>query len=435
MKRHLRHDTLLSRILMPALAVALLVTAPPASAEEDAGAPGAFLRFGTSARGIALGNAVTGVADDLASSSINPAGLAGLRTMELTAMGATLFEDTQYSFVSLGLPTESYGTFALSGTFLSSGEFERASLYDDLGETFSETEGAFALSYARGGNRWSWGVTLKSVSHTIAGASGHGMGADLGLYLRPHRTLSFGFAVQNVLAPEITLDQEPEKLARSIRGGTALRFFNDRFVAMADIVKTELMDPSFRSGLEVWPSRAMSLRGGYDAVSEQMSAGAGFRWENWQFDYTYLNHDLGGTNILSATLRFGVPYGVKVHRDKSLFSPSGSDRKVSFDIDTAVRGSVDSWELVITDQEGKVVRTVNGNGSPPEAFSWEGKDDDGRLVGDGSYEAKVVILDDVGQEWDYQTSVKVLGFRDRTRVPIRVEVSGSGKDQNKGKDR
>ena len=140
-------------------------------------------------------------------------------------------------------------------------------------------------------------------------------------------------------------------------------------------------------------------------------------------------------NILSATLRFGVPYGVKVHRDKSLFSPSGSDRKVSFDIDTAVRGSVDSWELVISDQEGKVVRTVNGNGSPPEAFSWEGKDDDGRLVGDGSYEAKVVILDDVGQEWDYQTSVKVLGFRDRTRVPIRVEVSGSGKDQNKGKDR
>ena len=39
--------------------------------------------------------------------------------------------------------------------------------------------------------------------------------------------------------------------------------------------------------------------------------------------------------------------GVKVDRDKALFSPSGSDRSVHFDIETAVRGAIESWRVEI----------------------------------------------------------------------------------------
>ena len=71
-----------------ALAVLVVVASPPCLAGNDGGAPGGFLRFGGSARSLALGNAVTGVADDVATSYWNPAGLAQLRTLELVATGA-----------------------------------------------------------------------------------------------------------------------------------------------------------------------------------------------------------------------------------------------------------------------------------------------------------------------------------------------------------
>jgi hypothetical protein len=164
-------------------------------------------------------------------------------------------------------------------------------------------------------------------------------------------------------------------------------------------------------------------------VREQSSAGASFRYQNWQIDYAYLNHTLGGTNVLSATVRFGVPYGVKLHRNRGLFSPSGSDHDVDFGIATAVQGRIENWRLEIIDHEGNTVRTFAGNGAPPEEVSWSGQDDAGRLVGDGDYRIKVSVLDDMGEEWEFDTNVQILGFRERTRKPIRIEISGSGDDE------
>jgi len=415
------------------VAACLLSMTTVAVAADDAGVPGGFLRYGASARSLGLGNAVVGLSDDVATCYWNPAGLAQLRTMEITGMGATLVEDTRYTFFALGMPTERWGTFALGGTFTNSGEFERTTLFEDLGETFSEKEGIISLSYARGSGRFAYGVTLKSVSQNIGGASGNSNGVDAGIYFRPHRNLSIGGAVQNLVAPKITLDTDEEKLAQSLRGGIALRFFNNRLLVVTDIVKTEYMDVSLRHGLEVWPLRMLALRGGWDSEREHMSAGAGIRYENWQFDYSYVSTDLGAQNVLSATMRFGVPFGVTIDRDKELFSPSGHDREVTFGIATAVRGKIESWRVEIIDGSGRPVRMLQGNGHPPEGVTWGGEDEEGRLVDDGTYDARVVILDDLGQEWDYETSVEVLGFQDRTRVPIKVEING-GKSPTGGNE-
>ena len=108
---------------------------------------------------------------------------------------------------------------------------------------------------------------------------------------------------------------------------------------------------------------------------------------------------------------------------------------MNFSIDTAVRGHVESWQLLIRDGDGGVVRRMQGNGEPPEGIAWNGDDDQGRLVADGDYAAQVIILDDLGQEWDYETSVEVLGFRDRTRVPIRVEINGGSDNSTEGDQR
>ncbi len=415
------------------LAAALLLPAT-APAADDAGSPGSFLRFGASARSLALGNAVVGVADDAASAYWNPAGLAQLRTLELTGMGATMYDDTRYSYLALGLPTESWGTFALNGTFTSSGEFERATWDADLDETFSEKENIISLGWAGSRGRFAYGLALKSVSQDIGGAKGSGSGVDLGLWFRPHRSLSIGAAVQNAIAPTITLVDQEEELARSGRLGLGLRFFNNRLLMTSDVVKTKWMDTSFRAGLEAWPVKSLALRGGYDSEREHMSAGLGVRLNNWQFDYAFVSTDLGSQNVVSATLRFGVPFGVKMDQDKALFSPSGADRQVNFAIRTAVRGQVESWQVVILDSEGRAVRTLSGNGAPPEGVSWAGDDEDGRLVADGSYDARVTIVDDLGQEWDFTTSVEVMGFKDRTRAPIRVELSGTAPTKSGGSE-
>ncbi len=417
------------------LSLLLVVALMPqtAGAMDDAGVPGGFLRFGASARSLALGNAVVGLSDDVATAYWNPAGLAHLRTMEITGMGATMFNDTKYTFFALGMPTENWGTFSLNGTFTTSGEFERSTWEADLGETFSEKEGIFSLGYANGFGRLTYGLNLKSVSQDIGGASGNSMGLDFGLYYRPHRLLSLGASVQNLIQPKITLIEEEEKLAKSMRAGLALRFFRGRMVMTTDLVKTEFMDTSFRSGLEIWPVRFLSLRGGYDGAREHMSAGAGFRLENWQFDYAYVSTDLGAQNVLSATLRFGVPFGVKMNTNRALFSPSGEDRDVRFAIETAVRGQVESWRVDIFDENGNTIKTMRGNGAPPEGVTWGGKDENNRLVDDGQYDVRITIVDHLGQEWDYKSMVEVMGFQDRTRTPIRVEISGNA--NNPGGDK
>jgi len=409
----------------PALLVAIVMFATAAHAKDDGGAAGGYLRYGSSARSLSLGNAVVSMADDAATAYWNPAGLAQLRTMEVTGMGATMYEDTRYGFFSLGMPTEKWGTFALTGIFTTSGEFERATWDMDLDETFSEHESVVSLGWAGSYKRFAFGTTLKSVSQEIGGASGSSMGLDVGAYYRPHRLLSIGGAVQNLISPEMTLIDEEEELAQSARVGLALRFFSSRLLLTSDLVKTKWMDTSFRTGLEAWPLRSLALRGGYDTEREQMSGGAGFRLNNWQFDYAFVATDLGLQNVVSVTLRFGVPFGVKTSTDRALFSPSGTEREVLFDIETAVRGDIESWSLVIADDDGNVVRSLSGNGAPPEGVSWRGEDEEGRLVDDGTYQARVTIVDSLGEEWDHTTSVEVLGFKDRTRVPIRVEISGN----------
>ncbi len=52
------------------------------------------------------------------------------------------------------------------------------------------------------------------------------------------------------------------------------------------------------------------------------------------------------------------------------------------------------------------------------------EDDDGRLVADGHYEVRMTILDEMREEWDYETSVEALGFSSDT-------LSDQGRDQRR----
>jgi len=64
-----------------------------------------------------------------------------------------------------------------------------------------------------------------------------------------------------------------------------------------------------------------------------------------------------------------------------------------------VTDGADSVEIVITDREGNVVRTVTGeSGAGEQRFTWDSKDDSGSLVDEGSYRIEIKALDKDGKQ-------------------------------------
>jgi len=147
------------------------LVAPAMAAGGFGGTPGQLLRYGSSARSLALGDAFAGLADDVSAVYWNPAGLQQLRTAELSGMHAELLGGADYQFFAVGVPTHSLGNFALSGVLMRMGGFERTSLFQDLEEEFSDTESAFVLSYSRGIGPFALGASVKTVNQSIAGIS------------------------------------------------------------------------------------------------------------------------------------------------------------------------------------------------------------------------------------------------------------------------
>jgi hypothetical protein len=395
------------------------------AAGGDGGAAGQLLRFGSSARSLAVGDAFVGLADDVSTAYWNPAGLEQLRTAEVTALHAELLDGADYEFFAIGAPTRSMGTFALSGTLMRLGGFERTSLFADLDEEFSQTESAFALSYARMVRGISVGLSVKAVNQSIAGLSGSGMGGDVGVYYRPTHLFGLGAAVQNVIAPRVRLDQEEDEWARAVRGGAALHLLDGRVVTMADVAVVDGGGTRLSGGMEVWPQESFAMRGGYNGDLEQFTAGVGVRRGGLQFDYAYNDNEFGLMNIFSVSWRFGVPFGVRVERSTGTFSPTGDTRDVTIQVQTAVKGRPRAWRLEIRDGQGEVVKVLGDDGAPPEWVVWKGDDTYGRGVADGSYVAEVAVVDALGQEWTAATDVEVLNFSDENVVPMRIEVSGA----------
>ncbi len=410
-----------------AIAVSLVLTLAPVEAlgaGGSGGLPGQLLRYGSAARSLALGDAFVGLADDVSTSYWNPAGLEQLRTAQLTGLHAELLDGADYEFFAIGSPTEHYGSFALSGVLMRMGGFERTTLFEDLGETFNQHESAFSLSYARRIAGVAMGMNVKAVSQSIGGLSGSGFGGDLGVYYRPTHLFSVGAVAQNLLQPELRLDQDAELWARSYRAGAAFYLHGGRVIGLTDVGLIDGGDTRLSGGMEAWPMGSFALRAGYNGQLEQFTGGIGVRRGNLQFDYAYNPSDFGLTNVFSVTWRFGVPFGIRMGRSVQHFSPTGGTREVELHVQTAVRGEPKSWQLIIRENDGEIIKRIEGDDAPPETLVWAGDDDLGRGVPNGTYYAEVVIVDRIGQEWTSVTGVEVLNFSEDAVVPMRIEVSG-----------
>ncbi len=118
-------------------------------------------------------------------------------------------------------------------------------------------------------------------------------------------------------------------------------------------------------------------------------------------------------NTLAATL---IGKGVKASGDKV----SVTDGKAS-GIGYELKNTADAVTVTIRDESGTVVRTLTEDGVPAgeHSIEWDGKNDNGDKVSDGTYTVEVKTIDSSGEENAVETFI--LGIV----TAVRYEASGA----------
>lgn len=191
------------RALIAALLCAGFLTASARAGSSSKGTTaGAFLRLAPGARGAAMGEALSGTADDAYAAWYNPAGLGFLERVEASAAHESRFEGLSYDAALLAVPVLSwrdsplranaYGVTALSVYGLSASDIERRGLVetDAPSGSFASSDRAYALSYGWNapGTSLAFGGTAKFIDSALDTARATALTWDGGLLWKGDRT-------------------------------------------------------------------------------------------------------------------------------------------------------------------------------------------------------------------------------------------------------
>jgi tetratricopeptide (TPR) repeat protein len=237
-------------------------------AEGDGGQAGAFLRYGVGGRALGMGRAFIAVSDDASGVYWNPAGIMGVKQIEISTMYTNLYFDSRYSHFGVVVPRpleNSKNKFVrfLFGPSSSIGfgwigfgmvGFEQRTMAGELLGNFGIQENAFALAWAKEAvNLWGvfrGGITFKAVNQSYSGLvdapkmdvdkkeMDWSAGLDAGLTIQPIHApifrafalryvlpLRFGFSVQNLIQPNWKLQTgKVDPLPRVLRWGMSYRW-------------------------------------------------------------------------------------------------------------------------------------------------------------------------------------------------------------------
>jgi tetratricopeptide (TPR) repeat protein len=306
----------MSRRLMCTLA-ALAAFTGVARAADDAGTTSVFAN-GAGNRALALGSAYTAVANDAGGWMWNPGGLgiASRGQFQLTQSSPDEL-DFRESYAGVVVPSWRWGGLAATyRQFGVAGIEGRDDRNLPTGELESQ-ESEMALGYGRMvGDALSLGAVAKIRRQELGGRAANGVGADLGMMLRPAalntgapawmRDLTVGFALANLLPPSMVLDREEVSDPRIARLGFAvrqsLRATGSALIAF-DIESVEGRSSRVHAGLEVTPHPVFDLRIGISGST--FTAGSGVQVGPTEFEYAFENQPLSPVHRFGLTFHFG----------------------------------------------------------------------------------------------------------------------------------
>lgn len=392
-----RIPSILGRGLACAAAL-LLVTAPSAHAEEETGgAPGSWLSQYAGARTLGLGGAFVGTADDATSVLWNPAGLSQLVPNEVRFETARLFEDTAIHSFAFAVPGNRLPSFGLNIVALRSGAFERTNaLNDPLGE-FSEGETAYLFTMSKGFTpRLALGTNVKVINQSIEEFSATGVGFDVGAIFEVSPVIRVGASVLNLGGPKLTLRDTEETYPMELRGGFSAAVLRGRGLLSAELDQSDGDGLRLHGGSEYWIQPEFALRVGMSDM--RGTGGFSYRYaHNYQIDYAVADHPLGLTHRVGVSYRFGG-FFASAKADPTIFSPTGETAVTKILLGSRTKAETESWSLALRNKIDEVVRRFGGKGAPPAHLLWDGKDETGLPLPDGTYRYELVVQDSDGRE-------------------------------------
>lgn len=314
--------------LMPALLLCAALAPSPASAQGyDAGSAGTasaqFLKIAAGARGAALGEAYSALADDAFALDWNPAGLINVKTNSMVFMHAPYLADTYVDYLAYAETAGDVGAWGVSFKYMNYGSISETDSSGVETGKFTPFDSAVNVGFAcyvTGFNkdpeeRFVLGATGKFVRSQIKG-SDNTVSADIGVilpYMFENR-FRLSLAAQNIMGT-LRYDKEEAPLPLMLRLGSATRL-TDHFTMTADIAAPRDNLPFLAMGGEVKISFTETtdafLRAGFNtrAISDiggarNIALGAGARYKAYWLDYAFSPFgDLGTVHRVSAALTF-----------------------------------------------------------------------------------------------------------------------------------
>jgi outer membrane protein OmpA-like peptidoglycan-associated protein len=314
-------------VIIAFLWIASVLTTPGFSQEmKGIGKYGAsFLQISPSARQVAMGDAFTGLADDVNLLRYNIGGLGYVNKPILGVNFHNWFQDTEQGAVSFAFPTL-YGIFGLDFVYFNEGsiiEFNQDFIRSGL--EISSNDIALTLGYGSYvkllERNISFGGGLKIIRQNLAGQTATAVGLDLGVLLRT-KYISYGLTIQNLELTKLEFIDKKDNLPETYRGGIGFYFpVIDNVRANLDFDMAWLVSQEVRAylGSEIVISDLIALRGGYkvhDFEANRWGLGVGliipmdwFYNSQTRLDYSYSPLDAfdDATHRFSLVFDFGQP--------------------------------------------------------------------------------------------------------------------------------
>ncbi|MDH4222330.1 MAG: PorV/PorQ family protein [candidate division Zixibacteria bacterium] len=271
-----------------------------------------FLKIGVGARASGMGGAFVGVADDATSIYWNTAGLSQLERQEIVFVHNQWYQDVKYEYFGYSLPVKAKSTLGFSITYLNLGDFQGYDDSDNLTSGFSAYGAVLGLAYAhKVSSSVSFGLGLKWIQEKLEEEKAASLALDFGFIYKPGR-FSLGMTYTN-LGSSMKFIREKEPLPSELTIGIGYKLFQDRVSLAWDLNFPRDDKMVLKQGLEYGYEESIFLRMGYEYKTSAQnlsgtgfSLGGGFRFSDWEVDYTYSpNQNLGDSHRISLSYRFG----------------------------------------------------------------------------------------------------------------------------------
>ena len=136
-----------------------------------------------------------------------------------------------------------------------------------------------------------------------------------------------------------------------------------------------------------------------------------------------------GNNPVAKTESFEVdltPPSVSLRTTPRIISPNGDGRQDRLEIyqETSME---ETWNGRVTDSDGKIIRSVSWRGATEQAVDWDGLDDSGLLVPNGSYVYTLSSTDRAGNYSEAKSDPIQMDLRD---TPVALSIEGTAFSPN-----